>query len=261
MDMVRLSPSVEPLFWKHVTQDIFHYFFFAYDWKYNRKHTEILLAMEQKQIIGMMLVYQDRIVQLRGSDQALKILFHELDLDEVEIQVSKKHSPLVLEKYDPAFSTDLMLMTVRREEEKPQIEHTVVRLDASYAEEIASILREGSPEIWGDVTRQQILEGMEDQTWVGIKVKDELVSVCSFRVTEWMGLIGRVATPKKYRNRGYATSTVSYAVKYMLQTRSDAIIFVRTDNLSATHVYQKVGFRPYQTYFFMKGKKLTRQLS
>lgn len=55
--------------------------------------------MERKQIIGMMLVYRDRIVQLRGSAQATKILFKELDLDEVELLVSKNHSSLVLEKY------------------------------------------------------------------------------------------------------------------------------------------------------------------
>jgi predicted GNAT family acetyltransferase len=120
---------------------------------------------------------------------------------------------------------------------------------------MASILREGSPEIWSDVTRQQIVEGMDDQTWIGVEVKDELVSLCSFRVTEWMGAVGRVATHKKYRNRGYATSTMSYAVKYMLQNRSDAVIFVRADNSSAIHVYQKVGFKPYRTYFFTKGKK------
>jgi predicted GNAT family acetyltransferase len=54
---------------------------------------------------------------------------------------------------------------------------------------------------------------------------------------------------------GYATSTMSDAVEYMLQTRSDAIIFVRTDNPSAIQVYQKVGFKPYRKYFFMKGKK------
>ncbi len=255
MDIVSLSPSVEPMFWKHVIQDIYHYFFFAYDWKHNREHTEILLAIEQKQIVGMMLVYRDRIVQLRGSAQAVKILLRELDLDEVELQVSKKYSPLVHEKYDPTWTTDLMLMTVHSGEEKPQIRHTVVRLDASYAEEIAPILREGSPEIWSDVTHQQIMEGMVDQTWVGIKVKDELVSVCSFRVTEWLGLVGRVATQKKDRNRGYATSTVSYAIKYMMQNRSDAIIFARTDNPSAIRVYRKVGFKPYRTYFFMKGKK------
>jgi len=255
MDVLSLSPSVEPQFWKHVTQDIFHYFFFAYDWKHNRKQTEILLAIEQKQIIGMMLVYRDRIVQLRGSDQAVKTLFHELDLDEVELQISKKHSPLVLEKYDPTFTTDLMLMTLHNGEENPQIRHPIVRLDASYAEEMASMLREGSPEIWSEVTSQQIVEEMDDQTWIGTKVKDELVSLCSFRVTEWMGHVGRVATHTKYRNRGYATSTMSYAIKNIMQNHSDAIIFVRTDNPSAIHVYQKVGFKPYRTYFFMKGKK------
>ena len=255
MDIISLSPSVESLFWKHITQDIFHYIFFAFDWKYYRNETEILLAMERKQIIGMMLVYRDRIVQLRGSAQATKILFKELDLDEVELLVSKNHSSLVLEKYNPTFTTNLTLMRVHRGEENPQIIHTIVPLDASDAEDMASILREGSPEIWGDVTRQQIVEGMDDQTWIGIKVKDELVSLCSFRITEWMGLVGRVATHKKYRNVGYATSMTSDAVKYMLQTCSDAIIFVRTDNPSAIQVYQKVGFKPYKKYFFMKGKK------
>jgi ribosomal protein S18 acetylase RimI-like enzyme len=255
VDIISLSPSVEPLFWKHVTRDIFHYFFFAYDWKYHRKQTEILLAIEQTQILGMMLTYRDRIVQLRGSNHAVTTLFHELDLDEVELQASKKHSPLVLEKYDPTFTTDLMLMTLHSGEESPQIRHAIVRLDASYAEEIISILSEGSPEIWSGVTRQQIVAGMDDQTWIGIKLKDELVSLCSFRVTEWMGHVGRVATHTKYRNRGYATSTVSYAVKYIMQNRSDAVIFVRADNSSAIHVYQNVGFKPYRTYFFMKGKK------
>jgi ribosomal protein S18 acetylase RimI-like enzyme len=256
VDIVSLSPTVESLFWKFVNQDIFHYFFFAYDWIHHRDHTEILLVIEQKQIIGMMLVYRDRIVQLRGSDHAAKILLTELKLDKVELQSSKKQAPLVLERYDPTFTTDLMLMTVHRGEETPEVRDTIVRLDASDAEEIALILREGIPEIWGDVTREQIVEGMSDRTWIGIKIDDELASLCSYQVTEWTGLVGRVATHKKYRNRGFATSTISFAVKQMVQTHSDVMIFVRTDNSSAIHVYQKVGFKPYRTYFYMKGRKL-----
>jgi ribosomal protein S18 acetylase RimI-like enzyme len=257
VDIVPLSSSFEPLFWKQVNHEIFHYFFFAYDWKHHKDRSRILLAIEHEEITGMMLVYQEKIVQLRGSDRAMKMLFEGVDLDAIELQMPKRRSPIAFEKYDPAFITDLMLMTVHCGEASPHIRHTMVQLDASDSAEIASILREGSPEIWGDVTCQQIVESMDDPTraFFGIKVDDALASLCSFRLTEWMGHVGATATRQEHRNQGYATSLVSYAVKQMLQTHSDAIIFVKTDNYSAIRVYQKVGFKPYRTYFYMKGYK------
>ncbi|MEM2505983.1 MAG: hypothetical protein QXF61_02930 [Nitrososphaeria archaeon] len=45
MKIVSLENSIEKLFWKHLQTDILDYFFFAFDWKYMKDSTRILLAV------------------------------------------------------------------------------------------------------------------------------------------------------------------------------------------------------------------------
>jgi len=258
MKIVPLDTNLEALFWKYVNQDIPHYYFFAFDWKHNREKTKILLALENEEIDGMMLVYDDRIAQLRGSSRAAEALLQRLDLEKVEFQSLKEHEPLVLKRYKPTLkqSHDMMLMLARRGEEGSAVGCLVVALDASDAEKIAAIMRDADPEFWGDVTGQGIMEGMsKGANWFGVKVKDELVSIGNLRITEWTGLIGIVATLEAHRNKGYATSIVSKIVKQILERVPLAMIFVLADNSPAVRAYTKAGFKPYRTYFFMRGEK------
>jgi predicted GNAT family acetyltransferase len=88
-----------------------------------------------------------------------------------------------------------------------------------------------------------------------VKVNGELVSLGSARLTEWVGLVGVVATQKAHRNQGYATSIVSELVKRILEKQSTALIYVLVDNQPATRAYSKVGFKPYKRYFFMRGER------
>jgi len=256
MKIEPLEPGLEPVFWKHVMQDIPHYYFFAFDWKYNREKTEILLALERQRIDGMMLVYNERIVQLRGSSEAAAAFLEMLDLEKVEIQSPEAHGQFILKKYKSTLkqSHRIMLMVLRKGEEKFHKNHTTVELDASYSEKIATMMRDVDPEYWGDVTSQRIIEGMnQGMNWLGIKAGNELVSIGSTRLTKWTGLIGVVATHEKHRNKGYATSVVSELVKRILKEISLAMIFVLSDNQPAIQAYTKVGFKPYKTYFFMRG--------
>jgi len=256
MEIVSLEPALEPIFWKHVNQDIPHHYFFAFDWKYNRDVTEILLALEGDRIDGMMLVYRQSIVQLRGSCEAAKALLGRLDLEKVELQALEQHKQYILEKYKPTVSHGMMLMLLYRGEERLQVKHPIVELDESNAERIATIMKDAFPEVWGTMTSQKIVEGMNaGVNWLGIKVNGEVVSVSSIRLTEWMGLIGTVATHEVHRNKGYATSLVSEFVKKILEKLSTAMIYVLTDNPPAIRVYEKVGFKPYRTYFFIIGER------
>ena len=255
MEIVSLELAVEPLFWENINQDLPHYYFFALDWKYDKDATTILLALEGTRIEGMMLIYRQQIVQLRGSSEAVKALLDKLVLEKVELQALEQHKPYILEMYKPTVSYEMMLMTLHAGEERLQINHPVVKLDASEAEQIATIMKDADPEIWGTITSQHIVEGMNRANWLGIKINQDLVSIGRVNLTEWGGLIGVVATHETHRNRGYATSIVSELIKQIFENQSLAMIFVLSNDSSAIRVYNKVGFQPYRTYFFMRGER------
>jgi len=257
MEIVSLGRALEPTFWDHVRQDVPHYYFFAFDWKYNREDTEILLALEEDRIDGMMLVYDERIVQLRGSNKAAEVLLEKLHLDKIEMQSPRKHRQLILKRYKPTLgqSREMILMVVHKGEEELHTKHPVFELDAVYGEKIAATMRDADPEYWGDVISERILEGMnKGANWSGIEVNENLVSIGMSRLTEWAGLVGVVATHEEHRNRGYATSIVSRLVEEILDGLPLAMIYVLADNPPAIRAYKKVGFKPYKTYFFMRGE-------
>mgnify|MGYP000315351247 CR=1 FL=1 len=259
--MVPLTSELEPAFWRLVERDIPHHFFFAFDWKYRRDETRILLALDRGRIDGMMLIYRGRIVQLRGSGEAVRALLEGLELEEVELVAEPPHERYVLERYVVTTNRRLHLMILRRGEERSRPSHPTVELGASDAEEIAGLMRSADPEHWGEVTGQQVTETMrEGVSWLGVRVGGRLVSVGSARLTEWVGLVRTVATHEAYRNRGYATSVVSELVHRMLRRVHMAIIYVLGDNWPAIRVYEKVGFRKYRTYLLIRGKGKFRRL-
>jgi predicted GNAT family acetyltransferase len=257
MKIVSLDPSYEPIFWKHINQDIPYYYFFAFDWKYNKEQTKILLSLEENRIDGMMLVYKQHIAQLRGSKEAAKALLERLDLEKVELQALKEHKQYVLEKYKPiAPAHEMMLMKLCKGEETLHLKCSTAKLDASDAEDIATIMKQADPAFWGEITSQNIIDGMNNGVnWLGIKIKGKLVSIGGARITEFGGLISTAATNEAHRNRGYATSIVSALVKQILEKQSLAMIYVLSDNPPAIRAYAKAGFKPYKTYFFMRGEK------
>jgi len=213
------------------------------------------LALTGRRIDGMMLVYQKRIVHFRGSREATRVLLEHLDLEKVELLAPKEHKQYILEKYEPTWSHELMLMVLRKGEERLHTSHPIVKLDALHAEQIADIINAADPEFWGEITVEQIIEGMSSTNWVGIKVDGELASICRTRLAEGIGHIVTVATHEAHRNKGYATSLVSHSINSILKKTSIAIINVLNDNQPAIRVYKKVGFKPYKTYYFIRGER------
>jgi RimJ/RimL family protein N-acetyltransferase len=252
MKIVSLDSSLEPLFWNYVNQDIPHHYFFILDCKYSRDSAKILLALKQNRIHGMMLIYKQSVVQIRGTSEAAGALLKHVDLEEVEIQSLKEHESIVLEKYKPSIRHELVLMTLPKGEETLHIRHSITRLDIAEAEEITDIMRQVDPEWWGEITTHHIAEGMNERLWLGIKVNGKLVSIGNTCLTDWGSNIGVIATHEAYRNRGYATSIVSALVKEILQKSNLALIHVLSGNLPAIRAYEKVGFRPYKSYFLAR---------
>ncbi|NPA74545.1 MAG: GNAT family N-acetyltransferase [Euryarchaeota archaeon] len=55
-------------------------------------------------------------------------------------------------------------------------------------------------------------------------------------------VIGAVTTVKEYRNRGFATRVMRHIIGHAYGQTRRLVLWVRSDNMPALHIYQKLGF-------------------
>lgn len=94
-------------------------------------------------------------------------------------------------------------------------------------------------------TIREIINGLKEGKLkiYGLLVDDELVSSAFITAeSEKVGVIRGVYTDPKYRNKGLATSLVSYITKDLTDRGKIASLRVRSDNFVAIKVYKKVGY-------------------
>ena len=252
MKIVRMDERSERIFWDHVNLDPLNYYFFIFDLKQRRDQTKIMLAMEGESIQGLMLVYRDQVVQLRGNREAVKLLLDNLSLEKVEMQAPLDCEDLVLSKYSPKLREEMMLMYLKRGEENIQISTAPMKLGTDDAEQVLELMRRADPTWWGDIQIEFVQKALKEALCFGIKQDNKLVSLGITRLVEFGSNISAVATHEQYRNRGYATSIVSTLVREILKASSTALIHVISDNAPAVRTYSKVGFKPYKTYLSIR---------
>lgn len=259
MKLVPLDSSWEPAFWDYVLRDVPDHYFFIMDWKLNkyREKTKIFLAVRDERIAGLLLIYDQHVVQIRGRPKAAQLLMNEVDVEKAEMNVLKEHEAIVLKRYKPVDRHDMILMTLQRGEEHLYVRHPVAKLSAVDASQIAELLNEGFPE-FREFTSDGIAERMKNNVlFLGVKEGEKLVSLANTRIFDLGSNIGAVVTRKGHQGKGYATSAVSAVLKEILKESRLALIHVLSDNPSAIRVYTKVGFKPYKTYFFTHAEKIT----
>lgn len=257
MKIATLDSTTEPSFWKYVYTDIPEYYFFILDMKHDKDKAKIMLALDQKgSIQGMMMVYRDYIIQLRGKVEAVEMLVADLNVEKIEMTLPAECRHLALpSRYNVNKTLDLTLMVLRKSEETPNIKHDPVRLTAADAEDIATLMRTSDPSWWSEIKTEQIASRMATRLWLGIKVNEKLVSIGGATLDDWGSCINTVATHENYRGRGYATSIVSALVEEMLSHSNLALIYVETENTPAVRAYTKVGFKLYKEYIVIRAEK------
>jgi predicted GNAT family acetyltransferase len=255
MKIVPLDEENEKAFWDHINQDPLDYYFFILDLKERPEKTKIYLALEQDKIQGLMLLYDDRIVQLRGSREAVKKLLDKIDYEQVELQAPLECEDIVTKKYAPKLRYDLLLMTINKGEENLQINHETQRLGPKDAEAVAEIMRKADPAWWGDVNAEDRKESLETTYWLGIKQEGKIVAIGNTRFEPVGSNIGIIATDEKYRNRGYATTIVSKLVREIMKKSPPALIHVLKHNTPAVRAYSKVGYKPFKQYLLLRAAK------
>lgn len=256
MKVFSIDDGLEQAFWGYVNQDPLNYYFFILDLRQRRDQTRIFLAMEEERIEGLLMIYADYIVQLRGCRKAVEPLLDLLDLENVELQAPLDCEDLVLKKYGPQVRYELVLMSLRRGEENIQIRHAPVRLGVEDAEAVAETMSKADPKWWGDITAEGQKESLEKAFWLGIKCGGKVVSVGSTRFADFASNIGVIATDERYRNKGYATSIVSALVQEILKRSPTALIHVLKNNAPAVKVYSRVGFKPCKHYLLMRAERI-----
>lgn len=252
MKIVSVAEGYEKLFWDYVNRDPLNYYFFILDWNQRREDTKILLAIEENEVLGSLLIFADRILQFRGCREAVHKLVEHANLEKAELQAPLDCEDIICQKFKPRIKQVIMLMRLNRGEEHIQIVENPQRLSVEDADEVAALMRRCEPEWWGEITSEQLRRGWPNVFWIGIKKDGKVVSVGNTRFVDFASNIGIVATDENYRNRGYATSIVSALVKEIFKISSTAIIHVIEDNVPAICAYSKVGFKPYRKYLSIR---------
>ena len=248
MEVRRLDESLQKPLWEHINREPLNYYFFIFDLKYRPDQCKIWLAIEQNRIEGLLLVYRDFVVQLRGNREAVGLLLDKVDLEKVDLQAPLNCEDIVLSKYTSKVKEVITLMSLRKGEETIRMNAVPERLDEEDAEELSGIMKKEDPVWWGDLTTERVKANMKDAYWLGIRKDNKIASAGMTRLVDFASNISIVFTREEYRNRGYATTVVSALVKEIMKVSNMALIHVLSDNAPAIRTYAKAGFKPYRSY-------------
>jgi hypothetical protein len=250
-----LTDELMPAYMEIVEQDYTDYYFFIYDVLLQRERTKVWLAIENEEIVGLMLVYNDCMVQLRGSPVAVGFLLSSLSLENVEVQATKDCEDMLLAKF-PVYRTkeNITLMQLRRGTEKIRITTEPEKLTSENAEELAALMREVYPLMWGEMTGELVktLTSPKESVRYGIRVDGRLAAFGTGILTRPVGVVSWLGTLEQFRRRGYCTALVSVLVRDGLKSAEFMAIHVLDDNAVAKQIYESVGFRSYRRFVLFK---------
>ena len=254
MKIIPLDSTSEPIFWNYVEDRIEEYFFFIMDFKNYPDFTKIWMAIDDAgKIQGMLLKYRDKNIQLRGSNEAVKILINQVDISmDMNITLLKSQKELLDPKYIENKEEILLnSMVIHLGENLIKNEFIAQILNESDREEIASVHRKADPKFWGKVQGKD-LEFNETHKWFGIRRENKIISVVQTWFGEKVSIIPTVATDPDFQNRGFASSLVSSSVQELFKHSPLGLIHVRAENAPAVHTYKKNGFKDNFQFSFYK---------
>lgn len=244
-----------PAYMEIVEQDYADYYFFIYDVLLQRERTKVWLAIEREEIVGLILIYNDSMVQLRGSPEAAGFLLSSLSLENVEVQVPRDCMDMLLAKF-PVYKNleNVTLMRLEKGKENLKITLEPERLNLQNADELARLMRESYPLMWGEMTGEtvKILASPKESVQLGIRVKGQLVAFGTGILTKHVGVVSWLGTSEAFRHRGFCSSVISALVREGLKVADFMAIYVLDENSLARRIYEGVGFRPYRFYVFLR---------
>jgi predicted GNAT family acetyltransferase len=119
----------------------------------------------------------------------------------------------------------------------PPMKHSLEDLDISQVDEMLALVELTTP---GPFFRRTPELG----SYLGIHESGQLVAMAGERLRPFGHTeISAVCTHPKYRDHGYASSLVSALIQNIMKRNEIPFLHVRTENVGAIRVYEKLGFK------------------
>jgi RimJ/RimL family protein N-acetyltransferase len=247
---VRVTKDNEDIFYYYIRNNFAEYFFFHVDYAQYPENTKIFMALDgEEKVQGMVLIWKDRRIQLRGSIRGLIFLLSGKNYEPVSVTGFNNHRKLI-SKFFPAYKKEIALyrMTMKNGEQKDFEKYNFQKLNEINRIEIVSLMRIADPIFWGLRQPEDILID-ENNIWYGISENNVLVSIISVWNYENIGYLTIVGTHPDYWRQGYASSLLSSVLNEVFQEKEQCVIMVRVANIPAINAYKKVGFSICNTHY------------
>lgn len=225
----------------------------------SRRKTSWYVGLRDDDICGFLLIYRGcstppASIFVNGDRETVSSLLEFVSEDKAVFHVDPQFSSIVKGKFPITGEYTTEILYIKKGEEKTHIKHDVELLSENHVFDVVKLLRERTSTL-GGITGEIVEKAREElrkSRVYGVFADSRLVSMCMLEslpsCKSEVCWLSRVFTSLNYRNRGFATSVVSKAVEEAF--KADSVKYVglgvRSDNIPAKHVYEKIGFKKYK---------------
>jgi len=225
--------------------NIVRHVFAFYDIQYEPEHTIMYAAFENKKLKGYILIYKALefpSIILECDNNAANVLIKYISESRFVMHAPSNLLTKIKRKFPKAKHYVENWMLVKKGRAHFFHSESVRRLRSEKdASKLTLLLSTQKNRPRGIVRKYTDL--IEKMPVYGAFTNDELVSYAgSFIQLPEVWMIGGVYTNPCHRSKGYATLTTSAVTEEALQNAETAALFVRSDNLPAIKVYEKIGY-------------------
>jgi len=242
------EPLVIPLE-RYLREDALFNLYLLYDLLFLRStKATFYVAFQRGEIDGTLLIFTHHpypIVWVEGSVDSARELIRVPKLERAVFNVRADVVEIVENAFTFTARYVMDYMVAKRDEARPVIGHQVRRLasDDAYAYATLRTALEGIEGPAGEEI-QAARDFIATNSVYGISMGEHLVATAASHVKLPEGwAIGGVFTDPKYRGMGMATSTSSAVLQEAFAQTENVVLFVRSDNVAAKRVYEKLGFK------------------
>lgn len=242
----KINENNKSTFLKRLNSDAIAHIFAINDIQKDPQHTSTYAAFENGETKGYILIYTATDVLsviLEGEENAARELLEYSPPDKFIIHTPPNLLKAITEKLPKAKHYLENWMLVKRDEATFFRSEHVRRLrsDAEDASQLAQLLssRQDRPARM----MEKYVDWIRRMPLYGVFMQDQLVSYAgSFIQLPEAWMVGGIYTHPKHRNKGYAKLATSAITEEALKAAEAAALFVRSDNLPAIKVYERLGY-------------------